>query len=191
MTTDSEALPDRLSAPARRALAGAGVTRLVDLTDMTEDEVAALHGIGPSALDSLRTALRATGMTFATPAMGEPPDGRPRMFDEDLSGLTADERDALKAVIDHVAAVAPDAVAGRSYGLPAFRYHGKPLLGFAAAKGHLSLYPFSPQVLEAVAPQLDGYELSKGTLRFTEDRPVPAQVVTEMVRRRMAEIDGT
>ena len=72
-----------------------------------------------------------------------------------------------------------------------FRYHGKPLLGFAAAKGHLSLYPFSPQVLEAVAPQLDGYKRSKGTLRFTADRPLPAQVVTEIVQRRMAEIDGT
>lgn len=45
--------------------------------------------------------------------------------------------------------------------LPAFRYHGGPLLGFALNREHLSLYPFSPQVVETVAPQLDGYGLSK------------------------------
>lgn len=38
--------------------------------------------------------------------------------------------------------------------------------------------------------QLDGYRLSKGTVRFTVDRPVPADVVTEMVRRRLGELGG-
>lgn len=112
------------------------------------------------------------------------------MFDEFLSGVSNEQREALQQVIDHVAAAAPDATEGRSYGLPAFRYHGSPLLGFAASAKHLSLYPFSPRVVEAVTPSLEGYGTSKGTIRFTVDRPVPADVLTEMIRLRMDEIDG-
>ncbi|MDQ3431983.1 MAG: DUF1801 domain-containing protein [Actinomycetota bacterium] len=112
------------------------------------------------------------------------------MFDEYLSGLPEDERQALAAIIDHVSAVAPEATEGRSYGVPAFRYKGKPLLGLAASKDHLSLYPFSPSVLEAVKAQLAGYGVSKGTVRFTADRPVPGHVLTELVRERMRQIDG-
>ncbi len=53
------ALPERLSAPARWALAAAGVTSLDDLAGMREDEVAALHGMGPKVLGQLRDALSA------------------------------------------------------------------------------------------------------------------------------------
>jgi len=112
------------------------------------------------------------------------------MFDDYLDALDDDQRAALQAVIDQVAAIAPEATEGRSYGLPAFQHDGRPLLGFAATKGHLSLYPFSPAVIDGVRDQLDGYRLSKGTVRFTVDRPVPADVVTEMVRRRLGELGG-
>lgn len=112
------------------------------------------------------------------------------MFDDYLRELDDDQREALQAVIDHVAAIAPDATEGRSYGLPAFVQNGRPLLGFAATSGHLSLYPFSPAVIDGVRDQLTSYRLSKGTVRFTADRPVPDDVVTEMVRRRLDEIEG-
>jgi uncharacterized protein YdhG (YjbR/CyaY superfamily) len=112
------------------------------------------------------------------------------MFDEFLGGVSDERRRALQKVIDQVAAAAPDATEGRSYGLPAFRYRGSPLLGFAVSREHLSLYPFSPRVVEAVTPSLEGYGLSKGTIRFTVDRPVPAEVLTEIIRLRMDEIDG-
>lgn len=57
--------PIKLAAPARRALAGAGIRRLEDLTRMTEPEVKNLHGIGPNALRQLREALAARGLFFA------------------------------------------------------------------------------------------------------------------------------
>lgn len=57
----------KLAAPARRALAAAGVTRLSDLARFTEAEVKAWHGIGPNALTALRRALRAKGLSFAGP----------------------------------------------------------------------------------------------------------------------------
>jgi uncharacterized protein YdhG (YjbR/CyaY superfamily) len=112
------------------------------------------------------------------------------MFDDYLSGLEEEDRRVLRLLVDHVRQVAPQATEGRSYGLPAFRYRGKPLLGFAAAKKHLSLYPFSPSVLDSVKDRLVGFELSKGTARFTVDHPIPHDVVTRMVHERIAEIDG-
>jgi predicted flap endonuclease-1-like 5' DNA nuclease len=57
-------LPEGLSAPAQRALAGAGISRLAQLAKMTEAEVKALHGIGPNALAKLRAALEAKGLKF-------------------------------------------------------------------------------------------------------------------------------
>lgn len=54
----------QLAAPARRALAGAGYTRLVDLTQVTESQLKQLHGIGPNALKTLRNTLEAHDLSF-------------------------------------------------------------------------------------------------------------------------------
>ena len=61
-------LPAGLSAPARRALAGAGVTRLEDVAAFTETELMKLHGMGPKALQTLRRALAAKGMVISKSA---------------------------------------------------------------------------------------------------------------------------
>ena len=65
MTQQESDLPAGLSAPARRALAGAGYWRLEQLTGISEAEVKKLHGIGPNALNQLRQALSSKGLSFA------------------------------------------------------------------------------------------------------------------------------
>jgi predicted RecB family nuclease len=55
----------RLSQPARRALAGAGIQRLEQLAGFSEAEIKRLHGIGPNAIAQLRLALAARGQAFA------------------------------------------------------------------------------------------------------------------------------
>ena len=65
-------------------------------------------------------------------------------IDEYLEGQPPAQREALAAVRDTVREVVPGAEEGRSYGVPAFLVGGRPLLGFSAAKAHLSLVPFSP-----------------------------------------------
>ncbi|MDP3854444.1 hypothetical protein [Phenylobacterium sp.] len=54
----------KLAKPAQRALAGAGVVHLEDLTERTEAQIAALHGMGPNALGALRNALASKGLAF-------------------------------------------------------------------------------------------------------------------------------
>ena len=109
-------------------------------------------------------------------------------MDEYLDGLEGDEKSALARVRKIVAGLAPDAEEGTSYGMPAFLCDGRPLLGFGAAKTHLSIYPFSPAVIEAVAERLEGFKLSKGTIRFTPDQPIPETVLADIVRLRRQEI---
>jgi len=63
MGTEETDLP-KLAAPARRALMGAGYTRLEHLTEVKESEVMRLHGMGPNAMRALRTALEERGLSF-------------------------------------------------------------------------------------------------------------------------------
>ncbi len=58
-------LPERLSAPALRALASAGISRVEQLTTFTESDIKKLHGIGPNAMKQLREALDHKGLAFA------------------------------------------------------------------------------------------------------------------------------
>jgi hypothetical protein len=58
-------LPPKLAAPAQRALAGAGYTRLEQLSRVTEAELKTLHGMGPKAMGQLRQALADAGLQFA------------------------------------------------------------------------------------------------------------------------------
>lgn len=70
MGTERTDLP-KLAASARRALIGAGYTRLEHLAKVKESEVMKLHGMGPNAMEVLRTALRERGLSFAM----DDPDG--------------------------------------------------------------------------------------------------------------------
>ena len=65
MTQQESDLPIGLSAPARRALVGAGYVRLEQLTRVSEAELKQLHGVGPTAINLLRRALEAKGLSFA------------------------------------------------------------------------------------------------------------------------------
>lgn len=64
-TNPEDDLPAKLANPARRALSGAGISRLEQLTSFSETQIKQLHGIGPNALEQLRQALAARGLSFA------------------------------------------------------------------------------------------------------------------------------
>ena len=113
---------------------------------------------------------------------------RVRSIDEYLAGLPPPQRVALERVRAVVTKVVPEAEEGVSYGMPAFIYEGRPLLGFRAADKHLSVFPFSPAAIESVEDRLDGFQLSKGTIRFTPEDPLPEEALVDVVRARLREI---
>jgi uncharacterized protein YdhG (YjbR/CyaY superfamily) len=110
--------------------------------------------------------------------------------DDYFSSLNASARAAFEHIRDLVMEMAPEAEQGTSYGMAALRYNQKPLLAFRAARQHLSIFPFSSRVVDAVRDQLTAFELSKGTIRFTAASPLPDKVVRDIVRYRIQEIAG-
>jgi uncharacterized protein YdhG (YjbR/CyaY superfamily) len=112
-------------------------------------------------------------------------------IDAVLARLPDDARRALDELRAIIAAAAPEAVEAIAYGVPAFRYRGRPLVSFGAAKAHCAFYVQSPGLMDAHRDELAGYDTSRGTIRFRPSDPLPADLVTRLVRGRIAETDAT
>ena len=108
--------------------------------------------------------------------------------DDYLEKLDAPQREALERICRIAREAVPGAEEATSYGMPAFKVKGKPLLAFTVSQRHLSLHPFSPSVIETVKDGLGGFELSKGTIRFTLDNPIPDDVLRRIIGARLKEI---
>jgi uncharacterized protein YdhG (YjbR/CyaY superfamily) len=107
--------------------------------------------------------------------------------DEFLARVPEPQRAALEDLRAVIRAAAPEATEVINYGVPMFKLSGKNLVSFAAAKDHCSFYVQSPAVMEAHAAELTGFKTSKGTVQFTPHRPISAELVTKLVKARIAE----
>jgi uncharacterized protein YdhG (YjbR/CyaY superfamily) len=111
---------------------------------------------------------------------------RPTTIDEYLEALPPEKRAALEKLRKAIRAAAPGAEECISYGMPAFRLDGRMLVWFGAASKHCAFYP-GANPIAALADDLDGYDTSKGTIRFPPDEPLPAALVRKLVKTRIAE----
>ena len=112
---------------------------------------------------------------------------KPATIDAYLATAPDDARAALEKLRRMIHAAAPDAVESIGYGMPAFKYKGRPLVYFAASKNHCALY--GPAIVEHQG-LLAGYETSKGTIRFSPNKPLPKSLVTKLVKARIADIEA-
>jgi uncharacterized protein YdhG (YjbR/CyaY superfamily) len=110
--------------------------------------------------------------------------GQYRTIDEYLSVLSAEKRDALQALRRIIHSVAPAAEECISYGIPAFRLNGM-LVGFAAHANHCALYAWNATTIADFSDELKGFDTSKGTIRFTPDKPLPEAFVRYLVEAKV------
>ncbi len=104
-----------------------------------------------------------------------------------LRELEEPKRSTLEAVRRTILEVVPEAEQMISYGVPAFRAGGKTVAGIAAFKNHLSYVPFSGAVLGQLAGELEGYTMTKSSLHFPVDRPLPKSLVEKLIAIRLAD----
>lgn len=109
-----------------------------------------------------------------------------KTIDEYLSDVAEDKRVALQKLRKDIRAAAPGVAECICYGIPAFRLEGKFMFGFGAGAKHCSFYPGARPIVEH-RPLLQGYSVSKGTIRFAAEHPLPTTLVRKLVRTRLSE----
>jgi len=112
---------------------------------------------------------------------------KPKNFEEYWAGIPADKRLALERLSAQIKSIVPDAVEVISYGMPAFKYKGRVLVGFAAFTHHCSFILWSGSTLEAHRDAVAGYETSKSTVHFTLENPIPEELVRLLILERLHE----
>jgi uncharacterized protein YdhG (YjbR/CyaY superfamily) len=106
-------------------------------------------------------------------------------IDAYLQGLDQPSRGTLQEMRRRILLVVPDAEQVISYAMPGFKVSGKTVAGLAGFKNHLSYLPHSGSVLPAMADQLTGYTMTKGSLHFALDEPLPTELVRQLLEVRL------
>ena len=122
-------------------------------------------------------------------APGGKPKALPQNVDEYLAGVPEPARNTLQKVRAAIRSAAPpEAIEVISYRIPALKYK-QVLVWFAAFSDHCSLFPTNA-VIEAFQDELQAYRVSKGTIHFPVDKPLPASLVKRMVKMRIAQVES-
>jgi uncharacterized protein YdhG (YjbR/CyaY superfamily) len=112
---------------------------------------------------------------------------KPRSIDDYLARAKPAQRAALEKLRKTIHAVAPNVEESINYGLAGFKLNGRPLVYFGAWANHCALYPATSALAKKFQDQLKNFETSKGTIRFTSDKPLPTALVRKLVKARIAE----
>jgi uncharacterized protein YdhG (YjbR/CyaY superfamily) len=115
--------------------------------------------------------------------------GSPKTVDEYLARVPQPARGTLNKIRAAIRSAVPrEATEAISYGIPAFKYKGS-LVWFAAFSNHCSLFP-TASVIEKFKTELKGFTISKGTIHFPTDKPLPPTLVKKMVKARLAQVEN-
>lgn len=110
------------------------------------------------------------------------------VIDEYLDKISPTQRGELKKIRSIVKQVAPQAEESISYGLPTFKVKRLPLVYFGVFKKHMSLFPTSGPI-RILKDKLTDFNTSKGAIQFTLEKPIPKELIKEILLVRLAEIN--
>ena len=97
-----------------------------------------------------------------------------------LSSVAPKQKMELERVRTLVKKTIPSVTEGIGYGMPVFKFKGKYLRGYAAFKNHMSVFP-GAEAIELLKEKLQDFTLSKGTVQFTLEHPLPEDVLIELL----------
>lgn len=106
----------------------------------------------------------------------------PPTVDEYLKSFSPELRMKLQQLRQTIKKAAPKAEETISYQMPAYKYFGM-LVYFAAWKNHIGFYPAG--AIKEFEKELSAYEVSKGTIKFSNDKPLPLGLIKKIVKFRL------
>lgn len=106
-------------------------------------------------------------------------------IDAYISSFPDDVQNLLNQMRETIKGAAPEAEEKISYQMPTFFLKGN-LVHFAAHKKHIGFYP-TPSAVQAFEKELSAYQIAKGSVQFPFDKPLPLELIAEMVRFRVSE----
>ncbi|WP_424467104.1 iron chaperone [Pseudoclavibacter helvolus] len=109
-------------------------------------------------------------------------------IDEYLDALSPEYRAELERIRSIVKRLVPEVDEKISYRMPTLAYKGRALVYFTASKKHLSFYP-SEWAIEEFADRLVDYTTTKHAIQFTVTKPLPDDLIEDLVRYHAAQID--
>jgi len=107
-----------------------------------------------------------------------------REVDDYLSRLPEECRSSLERLRKIIRSIIPEATEVISYQVPTFKHKGRMLVSYAGFQKHCSFFPGAGPI-EAHQKELRPFSTSKGTIRFTPERPLPAALVKKLVKTRI------
>jgi uncharacterized protein YdhG (YjbR/CyaY superfamily) len=111
---------------------------------------------------------------------------RANSIDEYIKGFPPGIQKLLKEVRSTIKTAAPEAEETIKYAMPTFTLNGVNLVHFAAFKNHIGFYP-TPNGIEAFEKELSAYKGAKGSVQFPLDQPMPLQLISKIVKYRVAQ----
>ena len=109
---------------------------------------------------------------------------KPTTIDQYISGFPLETQEILEEIRTTIKKVAPESEETISYAIPTFKLNGKTLVHFAAFKNHIGFYA-TPTGHEAFREALSVYKQGKGSVQFPLDKPMPLELITEIVKFRV------
>lgn len=128
---------------------------------------------------AMRTASQAYAVRF----------GSVKEVEDFLATLPETRRKALQHLRALTQKACPEAIEAFGYGMPGYKYRGRPLIYFSSFKNHMSMFAMGHEGIDRHQADLADYETRAGTIHFQPDRPLPDKLVTTMIKERMADID--
>ncbi len=104
--------------------------------------------------------------------------------DEYIKDFSEDVQKILSEIRRTILEIAPQAEESISYGMPAYKLKGKPLVYFAAFKNHIGFYA-TPSGHAAFEKELAKYKQGKGSVQFPIDKPMPLKLIAKIVEYRI------
>ena len=98
-----------------------------------------------------------------------------------LAQFASETKSRLEELRKIIRTEAPAAIESMSYGLIGYKLNGRPLIYFGGFRHHIGIYA-TPVAHEFFAEQLAGYKRGKGSVQFPLDKPLPLELIQQMVR---------